>query len=139
MPRILVAEDDFGSRTMMQKLLEEFGTVDAVVDGEEAVNAFLMSLDEANGYDAIMLDIMMPRMDGQDALKLIRAEEHKRGIPPSKEIPVVMTTVLEDPKNVIEAYFKGGATSYLVKPVDRIKLRSMLGKLGIKPLEKSTK
>ena len=124
---------------MMQKLLEEFGTVDAVVDGEEAVNAFLMSLDEANGYDAIMLDIMMPRMDGQDALKLIRAEEHKRGIPPSKEIPVVMTTVLEDPKNVIEAYFKGGATSYLVKPVDRIKLRSMLGKLGIKPLEKSTK
>lgn len=138
MSRILVAEDDFGSRKMMQRLLEEFGTVDAVVDGEEAVNAFIMSLDEGSAYDAIMLDIMMPRMDGQDALKLIRAEEHKRGIPPSKEIPVVMTTVLEDPKNVIEAYFKGGATSYLVKPVDRIKLRSTLGKLGIKPLVKST-
>jgi two-component system chemotaxis response regulator CheY len=139
MPRILVAEDDFGSRKMMQRLLEEYGTVDVVVDGEEAVNAFSLSLDDDSAYDVIMLDIMMPRMDGQEALKRIRTYEHDRGIEPAKEVPVVMTTALEDPRNVIEAYFKGGATAYLVKPVDRIKLRSTLGKLGIKPLSKPLK
>jgi two-component system chemotaxis response regulator CheY len=139
MARILIAEDDFGSRKMMQRLLEEYGTVDVVVDGEEAVNAFSMSLDEDAAYDVIMLDIMMPRMDGQEALKRIRTEEHERGIQPAKEVPVVMTTVLEDPKNVIEAYFKGGATAYLVKPVDRMKLRTTLGKLGIKPMAKPVK
>jgi len=139
MPRILVAEDDFGSRKMMQKLLEEYGTVDVVVDGEEAVSAFSLSLDDDSSYDIIMLDIMMPRMDGQEALKRIRTHEHDRGIEPAKEVPVVMTTVLEDPRNVIEAYFKGGATAYLVKPVDHIKLRSTLGKLGIKPLSKPAK
>lgn len=136
MTRILVAEDDFGSRVIMQRLLEDYGIVDVVVDGEEAVNAYFMALDDGKPYSAIMLDIMMPRMDGQEALKRIRQGEKDRGLPPSSEVPVVMTTALEDPKNVIEAYFKGGATSYLVKPVDRIKLRSTLGKLGLKPAQR---
>jgi two-component system chemotaxis response regulator CheY len=130
MGRILIAEDDFGSRRMMQKLLEEYGDVDVVVDGEEAVQAFLLASDEDRPYSLVLLDIMMPRMDGQEALKHIREEEKKRGILPGAEVPVVMTTVLEDPKNVIEAYFKGGATAYMVKPIDRIKVKTTLGKLG---------
>ncbi len=133
MGRILIAEDDFGSRRMMQKLLDEYGDVDVVVDGEEAVQAFLLASDEERPYSLVLLDIMMPRMDGQEALKLIREAEKKRGLLPGAEVPVVMTTVLEDPKNVIEAYFKGGATAYMVKPIDRIKVKSTLGKLGFNP------
>jgi two-component system, chemotaxis family, chemotaxis protein CheY len=133
MARILVVEDDFGSRRMMQKLLEEYGPVDVVVDGEEAVSAFKLATLEKTPYDVIFLDIMMPKMDGQEALKLIRASEKESGVSPMDEVKVVMTTVLEDPKNVIEAYFKGGATTYIVKPVDRLKIRSELAKFGIKP------
>lgn len=133
MARILVVEDDFGSRRMMQKLLEEYGSVDVVVDGEEAVSAFKMAVAEKIPYDVIFLDIMMPKMDGQEALKLIRANEKESGVSPMNEVKVIMTTVLEDPKNVIEAYFKGGATTYIVKPVDRLKIRSELSKFGIKP------
>jgi two-component system chemotaxis response regulator CheY len=133
MTRILVVEDDFGSRRMMQKLLEEYGSVDVVVDGEEAVSAFKMAAMEKTPYDVVFLDIMMPKMDGQEALKLIRAYEKECGVSPMDEVKVVMTTVLEDPKNVIEAYFKGGATTYIVKPVDRLKIRSELAKFGIKP------
>jgi two-component system chemotaxis response regulator CheY len=133
MRRILVVEDDFGSRRMMQKLLEEYGSVDVVVDGEEAVSAFKLATAEKMPYDIIFLDIMMPKMDGQEALKLIRAHEKDSGVSPINETKVVMTTVLEDPKNVIEAYFKGGATTYIVKPVDRLKIRSELAKFGVKP------
>lgn len=133
MQRILVAEDDFGSRRMMQKLLAEYGEVDVVVDGEEAVHAFSLAMDEGRRYTLVILDIMMPRMDGQEALRHIRDDERERGVTPAGEVPVVMATVLEDPRNVIEAYFKGGATAYIVKPVDRLKLRSTLGKLGLKP------
>ena len=133
MARILVVEDDFGSRRMMQKLLEEYGSVDVVVDGEEAVSAFKMAVADKIPYDVIFLDIMMPKMDGQEALKLIRANEKESGVSPMNEVKVIMTTVLEDPKNVIEAYFKGGATTYIVKPVDRLKIRSELSKFGIKP------
>jgi len=134
MTRILVVEDDFGSRRMMQKLLEEYGSVDVVVDGEEAVSAFKLAAADKTPYDLIFLDIMMPKMDGQEALKLIRAYEKESGVSPMNETKVIMTTVLEDPKNVIEAYFKGGATTYIVKPVDRLKIRSELAKFGIKPV-----
>jgi two-component system, chemotaxis family, chemotaxis protein CheY len=135
MIKILVVEDDFGSRRMMQKLLEEYGPVDVVVDGEEAVSAFKLATGEKAPYDVVFLDIMMPKMDGQEALKLIRAFEKECGVSPVNEAKVITTTVLEDPKNVIEAYFKGGATTYIVKPVDRLKIRSELSKLGIKPVE----
>lgn len=134
MARMLVVEDDFGSRRMMQKLLEEFGSVDVVVDGEEAVSAFKLAATERLGYDVVFLDIMMPKMDGQEALKLIRAYEKESGVLPMNESKIVMTTVMDDPRNVVEAFFKGGATSYIIKPVDRLKIRAELAKHGIKPV-----
>ncbi len=134
MPKFLVVEDDFGSRRMMQKLLKDYGDVDVVVDGEEAVQAFSMTRDDDIKYAAIFLDIMMPRMDGHEALKRIRAMEKELGVNPASEVKIIMTTVLEDPRNVVDAYFSGGATSYLVKPVDRLKVRSEMQKLGFLPV-----
>lgn len=131
--RILVVEDDFGSRRMMQKLLEPYGDVDVVVDGEEAVEAFKLAWEESSPYDIVFMDIMMPKMDGHEALKRLRAYEREMGLKPSNEARVVMTSVLEDPKNVIEAYYGGAATSYLIKPIDREKLEDELGRLGAQP------
>lgn len=128
--KILVVEDDFGSRRMMQKLLASYGDVDVVVDGEEAVQAFRVAWDEYKPYDLIFMDIMMPKMDGHEALKRIRELERELGVKPAEESKIVMTSVLEDPRNVIEAYYQGGATSYLVKPIDRERLREEIAKLG---------
>ncbi len=132
MTRILVVEDDFGSRKMMLKLLEEFGQVDSAVDGQDGIDAFRKAFEEDRPYQLVFLDIMMPRMDGHEALMLMRKEEQSRAITPAAETHIIMTTVLEDPHNVVGAYFKGGATSYIVKPVDRGALRRELAKLGYK-------
>lgn len=131
--RILVVEDDFASRRMMQRLLAQYGEVDVVVDGEEAVDAFRLAWDESRPYDIVFMDIMMPRVDGQEALRRIRAVEKEMGIRTVDEVKIVMTTVMEDPKNVIEAFHEGGATAYLVKPIDVEKLRSELEKIGFRP------
>ncbi len=128
--RILVAEDDFAGRRMIQKFLEPYGKVDVVVDGEEALEAFKIAWEESKPYDLIFMDIMMPRMDGQEALKRLRELEREMGVKPADEAKVVMTSVLEDPKNVIEAYNEGSATSYLVKPIERKRLEEELAKLG---------
>ena len=128
--RILVVEDDFGSRRMMQKLLEPYGDIDVVVDGEEAVQAFRMAWEEYKPYELLFMDIMMPKMDGHEALRRIREIEEGLGVKPQDEAKIIMTSVLEDPKNVMEAYYEGGATSYLVKPIDREKLREELARLG---------
>jgi len=62
--KMLVVEDDFGSRRVMQKLLEPYGDVDVVVDGEEAVDAFKLAWEDSRPYDIIFMDIMMLRWTG---------------------------------------------------------------------------
>ncbi len=132
--KILVVEDDFASRRMMQGLLAAYGEVDVAVDGGEAVDAFRLAWGDSRPYDIVFMDIMMPHVDGQEALKRIRAVEREMGIRTMDEVKVVMTTVMEDPQNVIEAFHEGGATAYLVKPINVEKLRSELDKLGFKPI-----
>ncbi len=129
--RVLVVEDDFTSRKILQKILGPYGEVDIAVNGREAVEAFGQSLNDDNPYDLICMDIMMPEMDGQTALRAIRAIEKERGIAPASEAKVIMTTALDDPKNVVEACYKGGATSYVPKPIDKHMLLHLLKNLGV--------
>ncbi len=130
--KILVVEDDFGSRRLLQVILGSLGTVDTVVDGEEAIEAFKLAWADNQPYEIIFMDIMMPKMDGQTALKQIRLLEREMGISSKAEVPVIMTTALDDPKNVIEAFNQGGATGYVVKPIDKDSLFNQLKKFDIK-------
>ena len=129
--RILVVEDDFVSRKLLQKLLGHYGECDIAVDGKEAIDAFTMAVEEGKPYDLISMDIMMPNVDGQQALKEIRQIEKNRSIPVNKEVKVIMTTALDDPKNVVESLYKGGAASYIIKPIDKKKLIEEVRKLGL--------
>ena len=128
--RLLIVEDDYGSRKFMQKLLTDYGDCDVVVNGEEAIDAFKIAWEEKSPYDIIFMDIMMPKVDGHKALKEIRSIEETMKIRPFDAVKVIMTTVMEDPKNVIEAFHKGGADAYLVKPIEASKLRDELSKFG---------
>lgn len=130
--RCLIVEDDFGSRRLLQALLREYGAIDVVVDGREAIEAFRLAWEENNPYDVVFLDIMMPNLDGQEALRRIRATEGEIGIPERDRVKVIMTTALGDPENVVEAFYKGGANGYVVKPIERQVLVSELEKLGLK-------
>lgn len=128
--KVLIAEDDFISRRMLKDILAPYGDCDIVVDGDEAVQAFKLALSDNSPYDLVLMDIMMPNMDGQEALKQIREIEKDAGIWGSKEVKVIMVTALGDPKNVIEALNKGGATSYIVKPIEKKRLLDEVRKLG---------
>ena len=129
--RVLVVEDDFISRKLLTTLLGHYGECDIAVDGREAVDACRLALDEDNRYDLICMDIMMPVLDGQAALREIRGLEKERSIPANQEVKVIMTTALDDPKNVMEALNKGGAAAYVVKPIDKKKLVEEVRKLGL--------
>lgn len=131
--RFLVVEDDFVSRMVLQKMLSHFGNCDVVVNGKEAVQAFSMAVAEDNPYDLICLDIMMPEMDGKEALRLIREKEKELKILPKNEVKIIMTTALDTAKEVIDAYYKGGCTAYLVKPISKAKIIETIKELGIIP------
>ncbi|HBE94851.1 MAG TPA: response regulator [Desulfovibrio sp.] len=115
---ILIAEDDFTSRRLLQNILAPYGESMITVNGEEAVEAFTLALEQGRPFDLVCMDIMMPVMDGQEALREIRAVEQRNGVKPADEAKIIMITALGDPRNVVDAYYKGGAALYLTKPID---------------------
>lgn len=129
--KVLIVEDDFISRKLLQDVLGHYGECDVAVDGVEAVEAFKMSRDKNKPYDLVCMDIMLPRMDGQQALKEIRKLEKEKGVGAKDEVKVLMITALGDPKNVMESLYRGGANSYIVKPVDTKKLVEEVRKFGL--------
>ncbi len=131
MMRILIVEDDFTTRRILKRFLSPYGDCDVVVDGGEAVLAFRLAWEEGRPFDLICLDIMMPNVDGHEALRRIRDMEKGMGIKPSDEVKVIMVTALGDPKTVVKAFYHGGATSYLVKPIDKRQLIEEMAGLGL--------
>jgi len=120
--KILIAEDDFTCRMIIQRLLEPYAQCDVVINGKEAVAAFNSGIAEGKPYDLILLDVMMPEMDGQKVVKKIRQiEEEDRGIIYPKGIKIIMTTYLDDTHNVMTAY-KSLCDAYLAKPITEEKL-----------------
>ena len=128
--RILLAEDDFVTRKFMMNFLSKYGECDVTVDGMEAVDAFMMALEEEEPYDLVCLDIMMPVMDGYQALQGIRNIEKERNIPEDEAVKVIMATALNEERNVKMA-FDLGCTIYSGKPIDQEKFDQALKKLGL--------
>lgn len=128
--KILLAEDDFVTRKFMTGFLSRYGECDVTVDGSEAVDAFMMALEDDAPYDLVCLDIMMPVMDGYQALMGIRNLEKERNIPQDKAAKIIMTTALNDEKNVKMA-FELGCTVYSGKPIDQDKFEQVLKKFGL--------
>lgn len=128
--KILLAEDDFVTRKFMTNFLSKYGECDVTVDGMEAVDAFMMALEEDDPYDLVCLDIMMPVMDGYQALMGIRNLEKEHGISMEDGAKVIMTTALNDEKNVKMA-FELGCTIYSGKPIDQEKFEQALKKISL--------
>ena len=129
--RFLVVDDDFETRHLMQKLLRPFGDVDVATDGEEGVEAFSRALKEGEPYSLVTMDILMPNVDGQQALREIRQIEKEHGIGVEKQSSVLMVSGLDNSKELHDAFFLGEATGYIVKPVNHAVLLQEIAKLGI--------
>jgi DNA-binding response OmpR family regulator len=103
---ILVIEDDASVRTLLSKSLQAKGyTVHCVDDGLEGLKA----LETGERPDLMIVDIMMPRLDGMSFVKAIK--DHGD----TKPIPVIFLTAKNDPKSMIEG-INIGARFYMTKP-----------------------
>ena len=128
--KVLIAEDDFASRKFMLRFFEKYGECDVTVDGKEAVEAYKMAIECGEHYDLICLDIMMPEMDGHQALRAIRKIEEESGVAEDKRVKIVMTTALSETRHVTKA-FENGCTAYAGKPINQDKLEAMLKKFKL--------
>lgn len=102
--KILIVEDDSALRGILVEFLEEEGfAVFGASDGEEGVKMI-----KENNPDVILLDIILPKKDGYEVLKEIKADDN------TKDIPVILLTNLGSLSD-IEKALELGATTYLVK------------------------
>lgn len=109
--RILIAEDHFDSREALRMLLAAFGfDVVEAINGREAVER---ALEEPPNL--ILMDVMMPEMDGFEAIRVLREKDETR------EIPIIAVTALDGAQEIA---LNAGADDYVRKPVD---IRSLIG------------
>ncbi len=115
--KILVAEDYFVNQEVTQDILELMDfTVEVAENGNEALELF-----KTNEYDAILMDIQMPELDGYDATRAIRKLEN------GKHIPIIALTanaLSGDREKCLEA----GMDDYISKPIEAVRLEEILKK-----------
>ena len=119
--RLLLVEDNSLNAEIAQIILEEMGfTVDTVADGDESVEA--MRANPPGTYDVVLMDIMMPRMNGLEATRLIRCSPDR---PDLRTIPILAMSANafdEDVKKSLES----GMNDHLSKPIEMDKLTAAL-------------
>ena len=106
-PLVLVADDDSATRFLIHKALEQAGL--SVLDAENGAQA--LTLFEAHRPHIVLLDVMMPQMDGFAACAAIRR------LPRGATVPILMLTGLDDLDSIKRAY-EAGATDFAAKPIN---------------------
>ncbi|CAG7949857.1 unnamed protein product [Penicillium olsonii] len=124
---VLVAEDDPINSTIMKKRLEKFGhTVHLTPNGKECLTVYK---ENPNRFDAVLMDLQMPIVDGLGATRLIREYEQQEianETTPAPRIPIfaVSASLFEENRNV---YLRTGFDGWIMKPIDFQRLDRLLG------------
>lgn len=120
--RFLIVDDDESILLYLQAVLAPFARCDSAASGEAGLAMFDEAHVAGDPYDVVMMDILMPGMDGHQAAETMRAREAALGVGPMQAFKLVMITSLVDDANVSRAFFQAHATCYLVKPFDKAKI-----------------
>ena len=112
MNKKILLVDDSPTAILWQRMILEEDKYEIVVatDGEEGIRVA-----RAERPDLVLLDVMMPRMSGFDALRAIRADDDLR------DTPIIMVTTRGEMPDVMEGY-ESGCNEYITKPIDRAEL-----------------
>lgn len=119
--KILIVDDSDTSRLLLESILRHAGHADIVLAASAREAFDYLEVDHTGAgdspVDAILMDHMMPDMDG------IEATRHIKAVGRLRDIPIVMVTVNADHQNLEQA-FQAGAIDYITKPVNRVELRA---------------
>ena len=125
---VLVVDDNEINLMLMEDILDvmDIKKVKTLESGIEAIK----EIENNPNYDVVVMDICMPVMDGYQSLMGIRNLEKQRNIPEDEAVKVIMTTALNEERNVKMA-FELGCTIYSGKPIDQERFEQALKKLNL--------
>jgi len=128
--RILIVDDDVDFSRLISKYLTPFGECEVAVNGQDAIESVKLAFEEAHPYDFICMDIMMPGLDGQDALKKIRDLEKEKGIVIGEGAKIIMITAMDDDDSRLVSFLRL-CDGYLTKPLQKEELFEKLREIEL--------
>ena len=128
--KILIVEDDASLQDLMQLYLADYGPCDVAGNGLEALEAIEQAIMTGQPYDLVCMDVMMPEMDGLQALQKIRRMEFKHFAEGLASVKVIMITAKDMAKDMMSAY-DAGCEAYITKPFTQKKLLEQIFKLEL--------
>jgi len=128
--KVLIVEDVYLIRNMLQHILISYGKFDFAEDGLEALDKFTYQLDNDDPYNLICLDILMPHIDGLGVLKKIRSIEEERNLDSTKKAKIVMVSALAD-QGMVMRCLKAGCDGFIAKPFTKDRIITEIQKLGL--------
>jgi two-component system, chemotaxis family, chemotaxis protein CheY len=128
--RCLIVDDDEICRKFLLRVMERVADCEIAQTGKDAIEMVTKSFVKGELYDVIFLDIMMPVMDGKQALSAIRTLERRAGLQDGWGAKIVMTTALGDYDTVRHA-FHNQCDGYLVKPLSISRMEALLRNLKV--------
>ncbi|MBG0776307.1 MAG: response regulator [Desulfovibrionaceae bacterium] len=131
MLRLLIVDDCPTSRLVLCAGLRELGRCDEADGGVAAVRAFAEALAAHEPYDVVLMDIMMPDMDGLQAAREIAALQDAAGVERCARAKMIMVSCLDDSHHVTSAHYECDADYYIPKPVELPVLHEALVNLGL--------
>ena len=129
--KCLVIDDDSFARELVVVMLKDLAVCEQAGSGAEGVAKFSASLAGGDPYDLLLLDILMPDMNGHETAKVIRSIEKEHGLDINQRANIIMLTALNDHMEAMKAFCSAQSAAYLVKPVSKENLLKSLSKLGL--------
>jgi two-component system chemotaxis response regulator CheY len=128
--KTLIVDDNIVNRSSIQKVIEDMGVNESAVNGQDAIEMFKLHLVHSRPFDLVLLDIVMPGMDGIKVLKALRDIEDEHKVKQSNRSKILMVTS-HSHKDVVLAALKSGCDGYIVKPFRRDVLVKKLKELNM--------
>ena len=131
--RALVVDDVESNALLLEIMLNNLGISDvsSAYDGPRAITMFDEALQAEAPYSLVLLDFIMPRMEGEAVVTHLRSKEMERGIAKADKAAIIMVTSLDSSADIMYTMSHCDCNDYIVKPVTPEMLRSVLAAQGI--------
>ena len=129
--KILIIEDDKSTQLLLEKIFGSDIECTIFTEAMDGIDSFVENMIQFDSYDAVLIDINLPDLNGVNVLRLLRKFESVKGIMENRKSKIIMMTGNADEQNVKES-LKNGCDNFLIKPITKEKIETKFKAVGLK-------
>lgn len=129
--KILIIEDDKSTQLLLEKIFGANIECTIFTKAMDGIDSFVDKMTQFDSFDAVLIDINLPDLNGVSVLHLMRKFESVKGIMDNRKAKIIMMTGNADEQNVKDS-LKNGCDNFLIKPVSKEKIESKFKAVGIR-------